>query len=273
LRAHAPFGDQSVIEFPEYSPPAWLDDDEAPPGRLRGLRLRSRRLRATVNGLLWSPAGSSPRDPLPLLVAHDGPEYAQYSELVRYLDSTTAELELPPFRAALLAPASGQRNEHYSASARYSTALVRDLLPAIERLAPTPPGRGWRVGMGASLGALAMLHVQRMHPETFGGLFLQSGSFFRQRSDRQERAFARFGRIARFVGTVLRGRESVDAVPVAMTCGTGEENLANNRAIRDALAAQGYPGVLDEHPDAHNWVSWRDVLDPHLTTLLQRLWS
>ena len=60
--------------------------------------------------------------------------------------------------------------------------------------------------MGASLGALAMLHAHRMHPDSFGGLFLQSGSFFRQRFDRNEAGFGRFRRITRFVGTVLRER-------------------------------------------------------------------
>jgi enterochelin esterase family protein len=28
-----------------------------------------------------------------------------------------------------------------------------------------------------------------------------------------------------------------------------------------------------ENPDAHNWVGWRDCLDPHLTALLQRVWN
>lgn len=271
LRAPGPFGDKCVVELPGYSPPSWIDDDEAPPGRLRGLRLRSRRLRADTGGLLWEPADVDPKQPLPLLVAHDGPEYAEYSLLIRFLESMTAELELPQLRAALLQPIV--RDEHYSASARYSTALVRDLLPALERLAPTPRARAARVGMGASLGGLAMLHAHRMHPDSFGGLFLQSGSYFRQRFDRQESSFGRFRRIARFVGTVLRERAWPHPVPVVLTCGTGEENLTNNRAVRDALAAQGYTAVLDEHPDAHNWVSWRDTFDPSLLGFLQRLWD
>jgi hypothetical protein len=29
--------------------------------------------------------------------------------------------------------------------------------------------------------------------------------------------------------------------------------------------------TLDEHPDAHNWVSWRDSFHPSLVTLLERL--
>ena len=271
LRVPGPFGARSVLELPEYRLPGWVEDHEAPAGRLRALHLRSRRLRAETGGLLWEPPGVDPSEPLPLLVAHDGPEYAEYSLLTRFLESMTAELELPPLRAALLQPI--ERDEHYSASARYATALVRELIPALERIAPTPRDRSARVGMGASLGALAMLHAHRMHPESFGALFLQSGSFFRQRSDRQESGFGRFRRITRFVGTVLGERSWPQPVPIAMTCGTGEENLHNNRAIRDALAAQGYTAALDEHPDAHNWVSWRDTFDPHLLVFLQRLWD
>lgn len=269
--APGPFGAKSVLELPGYEPPVWLEDEEAEPGKVVPLAMRSQRLHATVRGLLWSSPEAEPRRPYPLLVVHDGPEYAEYSLLVRLLDSATAERDLPPLRAALLQPVA--RDEHYSASARYASALARELLPALARRAPSPDERGARVGMGASLGALAMLHAHRVHPASFGALFLQSGSFFRQRSDRQESGFGRFGRITRFVGRVLNAERWPDRIPVVMTCGTAEENLSNNRAVHDALARQGYPSDLVEHPDAHNWVSWRDVLDPHLVTLLQRVWG
>ena len=51
------------------------------------------------------------------------------------------------------------------------------------------------VGMGASLGALAMLHAQRRFARMFAGLFLQSGSFFMPRYDSQESGFSRYARI------------------------------------------------------------------------------
>ena len=38
-----------------------------------------------------------------------------------------------------------------------------------------------RIGVGVSLGALAMLHAHHTHPGTFDALFLQSGSFFTPR--------------------------------------------------------------------------------------------
>jgi enterochelin esterase family protein len=169
-------------------------------------------------------------------------------------------------RAALIGPVD--RDEIYSASAYFARALAQELLPALEPLAPTPRGLRFRVGMGASLGALAMLHAHRRHPALFGALYLQSGSYFRPRSDRQESGFPRFQRISRFVGEVLAGRPFHAPVPVTMTCGSIEENLANNRGMRGALGGQGYPVRLLVNRDGHTWTGWRDTFDPHLADLL-----
>jgi enterochelin esterase-like enzyme len=270
-RAPGPFGERSALELPGYAPPEWLADDDAPPGPVEPIVLRSRALRGEVRGLLWSSVEAEPRRPLPLLVVHDGPEYAEYSALLRLLDSAVAEREVPPMRAGLLAPMRGHRDEHYSASGRYASALQRELLPQLALRAPASRSEA-RVGMGASLGALAMLHAHRARPGVFGALFLQSGSFFRARFDRYERGFARFDRIARFVGTVLRATDWPDRIPVTLTCGTAEENITNNRAVFAALAAQGYTVDMHEIRDGHNWVAWRDSLYPELVTLLQRVW-
>jgi enterochelin esterase family protein len=272
LRASAPFGDRSVLEFDEYTPPVWLDDEEAPAGTLEPFDFRSRTLRTDVRGLVWNAHGVEPGSSLPLLVVHDGPEYAEHAHLLRLLDSAIAELELRPFRAALIAP-PGDRNETYSASTAYANALEREIVPTLRELAPHPDLGGARIAMGASLGALAAFHAHRLHRHLFGGLFLQSGSFFRRSTDPQESGFGRFERISRFMAGVLRAPTAPSPIPVTMTCGIAEENLANNRALRDALVRQHYDVRLHEHPDVHNWVSWRDVFHPHLVGLLERLWG
>jgi enterochelin esterase-like enzyme len=269
LRAPGPFGDKSVLEFPEYAPPDWLEDDDAPAGEVRDLAVESRRLRATLDGLLWSAADTDPAEPLPLLVVHDGPEYAEYSSLLRLLDHLVSFGEVSPFRAALLAP-PGDRNEAYSAAARYSNALAADVLPGLRQQAPTDRSP---VLMGASLGALAALHAHWLNPGLAAGLFLQSGSFFRQRFDRHESGFGRFNRITRFVGRAHRGAGFPAPVPTTITCGAAEENLENNRALASALTARGWEAHFVENRDAHNWIGWRDVLHPHLTELLLRAWS
>jgi enterochelin esterase family protein len=261
LRARGPFGDKSVIEWPEYEPPAWLESI-ADAGPVEEVELRSRRLIARVRVLLYA-TPEPPGADAPLVVVHDGPEYAEYAGLTRFLDAMSWEERIPPLRAALIQPVD--RSETYSASASYAATLVRELLPQITKRAP----HGKRIGMGASLGALAMLHAHVRHPKSFDGLMLQSGSFFRQRYDKYEAGFPRYRRITRFVGTVIRGVDVGRTIPVAITCGTGEENRANNEDLAAALTEQGYPAWLAEVRDGHTWTSWRDSLDPHLPALIE----
>ena len=269
LRARGPFGDKSVIEFPGYEPPAWARDDEAPGGELRELPLESRRLGTTLAALLWSPPDDDPARSLPLLVVHDGPEYAEYSSLTRLLDHLVSFGETPDFRALLLPPGPA-RDELYSASTRYADALASELLPAALAQAPSEHAP---VLVGASLGAVAALHAHVRHPGLVRGLFLQSGSFFRPRFDAHEARFRRFSRIVRFVGRI-HGRLPLGApVPTVVTCGTAEENLDNNRALAAALESRGWPVKTVWNRDAHNWTAWRDALHPHLAELLTHVWS
>jgi enterochelin esterase family protein len=269
LRAGGPFGEKSVIEFPGYEPPAWLVDEEAPPGELRRLPLRSRRLGTTLPALLWSPIDSDGQKPLPLLVVHDGPEYAEYSSLARLLDHLVSFGETPDFRALLLPPGPA-RDEVYSASTRYADAFARELLPAALERAPSEHRL---VLVGASLGAVAALHLHARHPALAGGLFLQSGSFFRRRFDAHEAGFSRFARITRFVGRVNGRLPLAPPVPAVVTCGAAEENLANNQALAEALEIRDWPVTAFWNRDAHNWTAWRDALHPRLAELLVSVWT
>jgi enterochelin esterase-like enzyme len=246
LTAGGAFGHKSAGEFAEYAPPRWLDAP-APPGTTKEFAVDSRHLRAQVHGRIWSPAGLAPETPAPLLVVHDGPEYDRLARLTRFLAGANA----PPLRALLLDP--GERNRWYSASDAYARALHDEVLP------PVPATR--RIGMGTSLGALAMLHAHHHDPSAFAGLFLQSGSFFTARLDPQEREFPGFGAVTEFVA-----RDIEAPGPTVMTCGLVEENLANNRLMARRLGAELH-GVRD----AHNYTGWRDAFDPYLTALLRRV--
>lgn len=248
--ASGPWGDKSVWEEPGYEPPEWIGAE--PVGAAEPVTIPTRLLRAELPAVLWAHPDAGDRSPL--LIAHDGPEYAEHSSLLTYLGT------LPPLRAALIAPVD--RDETYSASARYSRALAEEILPW---LGPAP----LRLGLGASLGALALFHAHRRHPDSFDGLFLQSGSFFR-RADAHERNFPRYERIARFVGGAHRNRPE-RTIPIVLGCGTIEENLPANVALEEALRRRGYDARLHTFRDGHNWVAWRDSLHPHLQRLLQRL--
>jgi enterochelin esterase family protein len=261
-RAGGPYGDKSVLECPDYDEPGWLRVPGAP-GSWSELSIPAPALKARVEARIWSPAALTDR----VLVAHDGPEYDRLAALGHYSPAMIGTGRLPPHHLVLLSP--GERDEWYSANPAYAWSFVADVLPRlyVELQTHRPI-----VGMGASLGGLAMLHAQRRYPRAFAGLFLQSGSFFRPRQDRHESWFRRYLRIVRFTGRVLRAADAAIAVPTVLTCGRVEENLANNRDMAHALRLQGYPTEMFEVPDAHNYTGWRDAFDPCLTDLLRAVW-
>ena len=197
----------------------------------------------------------------PLLVVLDGPDYVRRARLLPVLGRLVEEGAVRPHRVVLVR--AGDRLEEFSASTRYARELVAEL----EAL-----GRGRRVGLGSSLGALALFHAHRVAPGSFAGLFLQSGSFFRRRTDPQERRFPRFGRIDRFVAATARSLDCARPVPTTITCGLDEENYANNAALAQALAAQGYPVDFHAARGVHDWPTWRRALELHLPSLLRRAW-
>jgi enterochelin esterase family protein len=249
-----------VLSSLRVAAPAWLAQ-AAVDGALDSVGVRV--LGRDVEIAVWSPCEGE----LPLLIAHDGPEYDELAALTRYAGAMIERGAIPPFRVALLPP--GDRDEWYSASAAYGRALCNRIVP---KLCGHVAVAGRPVGMGASLGGLAMLQAQRTWPGVFAGLFLQSASFFVPRFDRHESGFPRYGRIVRFVRRVLRTEAFAEPVGVSMTCGAEEENVHNNRLMASALAAQGYDAHLIEVAGVHNYTAWRDALHPHLTRLLARLW-
>lgn len=232
LRAPGAFGDKSVLEFDGYERPHWLDADVA-----EGAYTEH------DGAVVWSADGLADGEPAPLVLVHDGPEYDALGSFTRYLASLRR-----PVRAALLEP--GERNERYSADPDYAEAAA-DLIPT---LAPATV----RIGVGVSLGALAMVHLQRSCPGLVDAMLLQSGSFFTVKLDPQERRFEYFAQVTEFVAGV-----QADGCPAVLTCGTVEENLANNERMANKLGA-----VLHRRRDAHNYTAWRDALHPWLGELI-----
>jgi enterochelin esterase family protein len=270
LYADGPFGRKSVVELPSYRAPAWLHAS-VPQGMVMEVRLASRVLQRDLTTVLWTSAGHDFEDELPLLAVHDGVDYAVYSRLLAFLDWAVAEGRIPACHAALLVPS--RRNDDYSASRLYARALVEEVMPQLTAQARTPAGPQARVAMGTSLGALAMLHAQRLHPGVFGALFLQSSALFLAGPDAHEAGRPHFRQIVRFVEGVLAAPDDGVHVPAVFTCGGHEENLHGNRAVVAALSGASHPVRLVEGRDTHNWTAWRDTFDPHLLRLLTEMWS
>jgi enterochelin esterase family protein len=260
-RVPGAFGEKSVREFDGYRAPGWLRGP-AVEGTAQSAELHAPLLGQPVPVALWSPAALDPAQPAPLLIVHDGPEFDRLGAFTTYVAASIAAGALPPVRAALLGPTD--RNGWYAASDVYARTMAEVVLPGLGDIAPATV----RVGVGVSLGALSMLHLHRGFPELLDGLFLQSGSFFTPKLDPQERRFSGFAAVTAFVASVHAADADPRPVPAVLTCGTVEENLANNEAMTATLQRLGYAARLVRVRDAHNYTAWRDALDPHLTALV-----
>jgi enterochelin esterase-like enzyme len=264
-----PFSSESVLTTSEYRSPTYIND---PPDNARG----------TLDELaiecppppgkpwptwIWSPPSTTRATALPVTIFLDGSDWLQLAGARDILENLVHTRAIRPCRAVFMKPAS--RNEEYATNPHTAIFLHDELSRALGAHFPWPAEPRERIAVGVSLGALCLTHAHFTQGGPFGGLILQSGSFFQPHSDAMERDYPHFQRICEFVSHISnRSLHDVARIPIHMTCGAGEENIINNRAMARSLREQGFPLTFHEQPDAHNWTCWRDSIGEGLTRML-----
>lgn len=261
LQVPGPFGDRSEIRFPDYRPPTWLGTEVD--GELVEIADPPGVLAAPVPIRLLSPGGLDHEEPAPLLLVNDGSDMAERGSLLSW-----ASAQPRPVRVALLDPAIGWRDDWYAADPDYADHIGGAVIPVLRSRVSTSAV----VGLGASLGAVAMLTTHRRHPHALDALVLQSGSFFTGELDPQESSWPQFAQVCAAVAAFTAALPvQVRPIPVLMTVGAIEENRSNNEQMAGALTFQGYPVDARIVPDAHTMIGWRDAWSPGLDELIDAL--
>ncbi|MDH3733293.1 MAG: alpha/beta hydrolase-fold protein [Gemmatimonadota bacterium] len=262
--ARDPFGTNSVLAARGYEEPEWAQSDPGvSAGSFDELVIESRAFESSRRVMVYRPPGFRDARKYPLLVVHDGPEYLEYSRLGVVLDRLTAALEIPAMVVALVPPQD--RMEEYAADERHARFVVEELLPGLEDAYPLRESAHSRGLMGASLGAVAAFDVARRHPDRFGALLLQSGSF----------AFTDIGDAERgsVLEPVIRMMNGYREAPVRvaervfLSVGVYEPLVSENRALVPVLRSTGMDVRFVEARDGHNWENWRDRLRAGLSWL------
>ena len=208
-------------------------------GGAQGVEGSERELTAPGRGLgmdvavrIWSPADAEAADPLPLLVANDGPEYAALAGLTDFCAAGIASGALPPHRVALVAPGRPRRVVLGLAAlrggARARRAAGRRRRGRRARR-PGGDGRLARRARDAARPAPAPGRVRRPVPAV--------GELLRARARRPGARVLALGAGRRFVAEVLGGGRGTGAAPAVLTCGAAEENIHNNRVMAARLAS------------------------------------
>ncbi len=263
-RAHDPFGANSVCSTEGYQIPEWAGHDpESRPGSIEDLEIDSAALRSRRTLHVYLPARFRRGRRYPLLVVHDGSDYLRYSSLRNVLDNLITRLEVAPLIVAFTDP--GNRLKEYAGDARHARHITQEVLPLLADRYPLVDEPGGRGLMGASLGAVASLSTAWMHPDTWGRLMLQSGSF----------AFTDIGQTRRgpeFEPVVtwmnrFRSDPGRPADRVYVSCGVYESLIYENRSLVPMLQQAEMQVLFTEARDGHNWENWRDRMRQGLSYL------
>lgn len=257
LKAHDPFGANSVCQSYGYEIPSWTkEDEEARPGSLYEIALPSKALRRDCDVTLYLPARFSRTARYPLLIVHDGGDYLKYSSLKTVLDNLIHRLEVAEMIVAMLHPRD--RLKEYANSAAHARFLTDELVPHLEKQYPLIEQAAGRGLMGASFGAVAALSTAWRNPIFYGHLILQSGSFAFTDIGPARRPPV-FRPVIKFVNG-LRDRPRRVADKVFVSCGIYESLIYENRSMVPVLQSTGMDVRYVEARDGHNWENWRDRL-------------
>ena len=265
-RAGDPFGENSVAMTYGYARPEWSLPRGAPEGRVVEMQVKSEVFGETRSERVYLPAGYDGQSPYPVLVIHDGGEYAEYADLTVALDNLIDARDIPAVVAVLIQ--AGNRMIEYPKGRRHARYVVRELLTTVEAQFSVSNRPEDRVLQGASLGAVASLATAFRYPGVFGGLILKSGSFILDPAALRHRPDPVFHRVARLLEAARRVPDLPDTRAFVST---GElEGLAEeNRAMARFLKNRGVDVQFQSSWDGHHWHNWRDQLRDALMWVLK----
>ena len=238
-RAPGAFGEKSVLELPGYEPPAWLDE-EGVEGEYAEVAIRGRGLGAHVPIRIWSPASAAPGQPLRLLLANDGPEYDELSQLTRFAAAKIAAGSCRRSGSRCSQPLD--RNQWYSASAAYSRVLAHDIVPALRELRRDRRAGGRWARASAGWRCCTPSAASRARSARCSCSRAASSCPATTPTSAASRATSR---IIRFVRETLRDGQYAIPVPTTITVGTrGGERPQQSRdgACPCGSGVRGVPG-------------------------------
>ncbi|HKP46807.1 MAG TPA: alpha/beta hydrolase-fold protein [Pyrinomonadaceae bacterium] len=261
----------SAAELPSAPSQFWsITRGRIPAGRVHRESFTSKLLGNERPIWIYTPHNYSAKNkPYGLLVLSDGGLYVNSARVATTLDNLIAAGLIPPLVAVMLD--NPNRGAELSCNPAYANFLVQEIIPwARANFHVTDSPQHTIIG-GASLGGLAAACVGFQHPEVFGNVLSQSGSFWwkpNQEKDwewltRQFAASARLPLRFSFEAGLLEntgGAPPGQPVPPPL--------LVANRNLRDTLQRNGYSIHYSEFNGNHTPFNWRGTFASHLIALV-----
>jgi len=270
---------RSMVELPGAPPQPWLvRAPNTAAGTVDKHKIKSELLKNERNISVYTPSGyRAGATPYALLVLFDEGAYLNAVPTPVILDNLIAASKIPPTVAVLIAnPSQETRNRELPPNPAFADFLATELIPWIRAHYTVTTDPRQTVVAGSSFGGIAATYAGLRHPEIFGNVLCQSGSFWwAPDHDLSANADAttETGWLAKeFIKSPkLPLRFWMDAgVFEVDTNGTGGGILEPSRHMRDVLLAKGYDVQYRQFASGHDYLNWRGTLADGLLALIGR---
>jgi enterochelin esterase family protein len=266
----------SFLELPGAPAQPWVEPlPDVPKGTLTEQKIKSESLKGARAVTIYTPANYDPKgDKCGLLVLMDGAFY-QDSEMIPgpvILDNLIARKKIPPLVVVFVKHELATRNTDLTCSEPFADFLIKELVPKVraEYQVSAEPER--TIIGGLSLGGLMASYCALKHPDVFGNVLSQSGSYgwypgALYKND-QVPPDKEPGWLTREYATAPRR-----AVRFYLEIGRFEDGgftsgISEYRRFRDVLQAKGYSVQYSEYSGGHDYVSWRGSFANGLMALM-----
>jgi enterochelin esterase family protein len=239
-----------------------------PKGRVAKEEIRSSVLGEVRTFSVYVPADYDPNGAAcALLVVFDGESYGRDAAVPTptILDNLIYRVKIPA-TLAVLVDSGKTRDRDLLCSEPFEAFLATELVPWIRTKYRVTRDPSCTIVAGSSYGGLSAACTALRHPDVFGNVLSQSGSFnFVPAGSGSQDSEYYFES-----GWLTRQYVTAPKLPLRFYLQVGRfEGLSvENRHLRDVLEAKGYPVTFAEYSGNHDYLSWRHSLGEGLIALI-----
>jgi enterochelin esterase-like enzyme len=260
------------------APGSYYIGSEAPPnhylqmhadvagGSLEKFEIDSQVLSGKRTVTMYTPANYAGKGKLlPLILQFDGESYIIDVAAPTMLNNMIAQKAIPPVVVAFL-HSQGTRNEDLQPNAKFQQFISAELVPWIRERYRISKDPKVNVVAGSSFGGLAAAYTAFVHPEIFGNVLSQSGSFWWSPTYLQDVSPSPNAgwMVKQFAESALK------PLRFYMSVGSWESAgmLSGNRMLRSVLTGKGNEVMYSEVVSGHNYANFQQSFPDGLIALL-----
>jgi enterochelin esterase-like enzyme len=244
----------------------YLLPDNASRGSLERFEIPSPVLGSKRTITMYTPAhylGASRR--LSLVLLFDGESYLTDVAAPAILDNMIAGEAIPPVVVAFV-HTQGTRDDDLQPNEKYQQFLAQDLVPWIRKRYRVSQDPRLNVVAGSSFGGLAAAYTAFAHPEIFGNVLSQSGSYWWSPTYLQD--------VSPSPNAAWMVKKFAESAPkplrfyMSVGLWEGAGMLSGNRILHSVLTGKKNEVIYSEVVSGHNYANFQSTFPEGLIALL-----